>query len=172
MRLVLMRHAKSSWPHGVDDLDRPLTDRGVRDCAVAAAYLSAQPWRIEHAVVSPAVRTQQTWETVSRQLTYDISSELEPDIYEAGLGSLLSVLNRQTTKTIALVGHSPGMPRMALGLSDNQESRPAVLMRMKYPTLGIAVLEADLPWNEWELGCAKLLDFVVPRAEPHGDDID
>ncbi|MGQ3295308.1 MAG: SixA phosphatase family protein, partial [Shinella sp.] len=30
-RLLLLRHAKSAWPEGVEDHDRPLSDRGRRD---------------------------------------------------------------------------------------------------------------------------------------------
>ena len=30
-RLLLLRHAKSAWPDGVEDPDRPLSDRGRRD---------------------------------------------------------------------------------------------------------------------------------------------
>ena len=29
--LILVRHAKSSWEYDVDDADRPLKQRGVRD---------------------------------------------------------------------------------------------------------------------------------------------
>ena len=29
--LVLIRHAKSSWSHGLQDVDRPLSDRGFND---------------------------------------------------------------------------------------------------------------------------------------------
>ncbi|RZI88087.1 MAG: phosphohistidine phosphatase, partial [Microbacterium sp.] len=40
--LVLVRHAKSDWGDpGLDDHDRPLNDRGLRDAPAVAARLAA-----------------------------------------------------------------------------------------------------------------------------------
>ncbi|MGO7770641.1 histidine phosphatase family protein, partial [Rhizobium ruizarguesonis] len=33
-RLILLRHAKSAWPDGVDDRERPLADRGRKAARV------------------------------------------------------------------------------------------------------------------------------------------
>ena len=42
-RLIIIRHAKSSWDFGLNDIDRPLESRGVKDAAkiatACAAYL-------------------------------------------------------------------------------------------------------------------------------------
>jgi len=42
-RLIVIRHAKSSWDFGLNDIDRPLESRGVKDAAkiatACAAYL-------------------------------------------------------------------------------------------------------------------------------------
>ncbi|WP_399494409.1 hypothetical protein [Streptomyces sp. P9(2023)] len=38
-RLVVLRHAKSAWPEGVPDYDRPLGPRGLRDAPAAGRRL-------------------------------------------------------------------------------------------------------------------------------------
>ncbi len=40
-RLVLLRHAKSAYPPGVADHERPLNDRGRRDAPEAGRWLDA-----------------------------------------------------------------------------------------------------------------------------------
>ncbi len=45
-RLLIIRHAKSSWDFGQADIDRPLESKGVKDAAkVAAACLASLPER-------------------------------------------------------------------------------------------------------------------------------
>ena len=39
--LVLMRHAKSDYPDGVDDHERPLAARGIREAGLAGDWLRA-----------------------------------------------------------------------------------------------------------------------------------
>ncbi|MSW11732.1 MAG: histidine phosphatase family protein, partial [Actinobacteria bacterium] len=39
-QLVLIRHAKSAYPVGVDDHERPLNERGVRDATAVGEWLA------------------------------------------------------------------------------------------------------------------------------------
>ena len=56
-----MRHAKSDWPPGVPDRERPLTKRGRRDATAAGDWLQEQGYVPDRVVVSPAQRTRETW---------------------------------------------------------------------------------------------------------------
>src|SRR5690242_15813577 len=60
-RLILLRHAKSDWPEGVADLDRPLAERGRADAPVAGREL-ARLGVPDVVLCSPAQRTRATWE--------------------------------------------------------------------------------------------------------------
>src|SRR4051812_25496488 len=62
--LVLMRHAKAVQS-GPSDLERQLTDRGVVDATEAGQWLAGRGIEPHQALVSSAVRTQQTWEAVN-----------------------------------------------------------------------------------------------------------
>ncbi len=165
--LFLIRHAKAAWPAGVSDFERPLAERGMRDCVVGESLLNGTNFDL--ALVSSAYRTQST----ANLLNLNANARLNlDDIYDASLGGLLHVLNQQQVNTLAIIGHSPGMPMLAWFLSGNRNSSQAQALRTKFPTLGIAKLEADLPFEDWHEGCATLLDFQVPRAEPGSEDID
>ncbi|MCV0397761.1 MAG: histidine phosphatase family protein [Rhizobiaceae bacterium] len=68
-RLFLLRHAKASRDEpGLDDFDRPLTERGLDDAARIGQVMADRGWWPRRALVSPAVRTRQTWGLAAREL--------------------------------------------------------------------------------------------------------
>ena len=52
-RLVLLRHAKSAWPDGVPDTQRPLNNRGRRDARAAGQWLRENVGGLGAVVCSP-----------------------------------------------------------------------------------------------------------------------
>ena len=61
-RIIVMRHAKSSWKSGArDDHARPLNKRGRRDAPRIAARLAELGWVPERVISSDSERTRQTW---------------------------------------------------------------------------------------------------------------
>lgn len=171
-RLVLIRHAKAAWPDHVNDIDRPLAARGVADCAVVADELARRSIDIDYAAVSVATRTQQTWELIATKLAKTPTVTTFTSLYEASVGSILSVINTFNVETLAVVGHAPGMPRTAFALHNGEQNTHLSQLSLKFPTLGIAVLESDKPFSEWEPGSAELVDFFIPRANPNSHDND
>ena len=62
MRLILMRHAKSSWTEvGLTDHQRPLNARGRRDAPRMAAALHDLDMAPDLVLSSDSVRTRATW---------------------------------------------------------------------------------------------------------------
>ena len=58
--LVLLRHAKSGYPGGVRDHDRPLADRGRHEGALAGDWLRRHVPPVDEVLCSTALRAQQT----------------------------------------------------------------------------------------------------------------
>ena len=77
-RLLLLRHAKSAWPEGVEDHDRPLGDRGRRDAPRMGAYMASAGLQPGFALVSSARRTQETWALVEPALAARCASRTVP----------------------------------------------------------------------------------------------
>jgi phosphohistidine phosphatase len=166
-RLIVMRHAKSDWPPYVADIDRPLGDRGRTDAAEAGRWLGRQDFSCDVALVSPALRTRQTWQLVSGQLAEPPAVNLTDAIYDAHFSELLQVVRAVAAKcqTVVLVGHNPGCAMLAEDLA-GPSSDVASMDRLsfKYPTLGCAVLEFSGEWDRLEPDSAVLRDFAVPRG--------
>ena len=66
-RLMIMRHAKSSWRSQVPtDHERPLNTRGRRDAARVGKRLAKLGCVPDHVVGSDSRRTQETWERMQK----------------------------------------------------------------------------------------------------------
>lgn len=165
-RLILFRHAKSAWPEGVADIDRPLNDRGRAAAPRMGAYLAAEGLRPDHVMVSPARRTAQTWEAVKAEFQ-GIESETVPSLYEAGAMRILDAVRSapDTAASLLVIGHNPGLADLALLLSGSGPETLLQRMREKYPTAGVAVIDfAITDWAAVGHGGGRLERFVTPRG--------
>jgi phosphohistidine phosphatase len=165
-QLVLLRHAKSEQPPGVEDLERPLAERGVADATVAGAELAGilVP---ELVLCSPARRTRQTWRLVSLALHPAPPSRIEPAIYGADTGELLDVVRAlpDGVRTAMVVGHEPTMSTTSVALAGPGSDAGALeRLTQKYPTSGMAVFRLTGGWSGIGSGNAVLEQFLVPRG--------
>jgi len=161
--LVLLRHAKSAYPRGVGDHERPLSGRGRRDAPVAGRLIAQHvPW-IATALVSTAVRTQQTWDLAAPALQVDDKRDM-PELYLASADAMLARLRDETGPSVIVVAHNPGTEVLAERLTRNTSSPDYRQMVAKFPTAAFAVLTSDEPWAHWGLGSARLEAFVVARG--------
>jgi phosphohistidine phosphatase len=62
--LLLLRHAKSAWPDGVADLERPLARRGERAAELVGRFLADHGLVPDRVLSSPARRAAETAERV------------------------------------------------------------------------------------------------------------
>jgi phosphohistidine phosphatase len=164
-RLLLLRHAKSSWDDpAIEDHDRPLTARGRKGAASIAKYLKAK--KLEPAIVlcSTAKRAQETLEHLRPALPNSTTIKIEPKLYSAGSKELTTRLRRlsNATDSVLVIGHNPAMQELAVSLV--RKGRKSEALREKFPTGALAVL--DVPINEWrsiQPGEASLADFATPK---------
>ena len=161
--LILLRHAKSDYPSGVADIDRPLAPRGERDAAAAAWWLRTGYPVIDEVLVSPAVRAQQTWGYVA--VGVEAGSVRTDDRIYADWGERLPAVVADLdpgTNTALIVGHNPGIEELARALAGGWSTARDRLER-KFPTSGIAVLRFAGAWSD--PGSTELVMFAVPRAD-------
>jgi len=158
-----MRHAKSDYPTGVVDHDRPLAPRGIREAGLAGDWLRSNVPPIDRVLCSSATRTRQTLECTGLTAPVDYSDRL----YGATPGTMIEEINEvvDEVSTLLVVGHEPTVSQVALGLAGPETSDPdaAAQISMKFPTSGIAVLRVPVSWSALELSAAGLIAFHVPR---------
>lgn len=160
---MLLRHAKSDYPEGVADHDRPLAARGIREAGLAGEWLRDNVPTIDRVLCSSATRTRQTLDLT--QITAP-ASYLD-QLYGATPGTMIDEINGVTdaVTTLLVVGHEPTISQVALGLAapDGSDDAAAEQISMKFPTSGIAVLRIPGSWAGLELSGAELVSFHVPR---------
>ncbi|MDT0486688.1 MULTISPECIES: SixA phosphatase family protein [Streptomyces] len=166
-RLVVLRHAKSAWPEGVADHDRPLGPRGRRDAPEAGRTLAASDLLPDLALCSTAVRARQTWELASAQWGTPPTVRLDPKLYGADVPELLAAVHETPPEvvTLLLVGHNPGLEELVLTLAGDSLDDALDEVRVKFPTSAIAVLTwHGTSWQALEPGTALLTSVMVPRG--------
>jgi phosphohistidine phosphatase len=170
-RLMLLRHAKTETdaPSGRDQ-DRRLDERGLRDAAEMGGWISRHPPFPNLVLVSPAVRTQQTWDiawAAMKGVVAEPQVELVEDLYGADPAQLLSSIRMASVsdpKRLMLVGHNPGMHELALALAGSGEAAARKALSDNLPTSGLAVLDfATDDWDDVAFRRGKLVLFVSPK---------
>jgi phosphohistidine phosphatase len=163
--LLVIRHAKSDYPEGVEDRDRPLTDRGKRDAAALAQPLRDAGWP-EVVLCSSAVRARQTWEAVEAAVDEPATVRYEPSLYAASARTMLGLVRGtpDDVARLAVVGHNPGMHELALDLAGSGEARAMEQLGAKLPTAAVAVLDVERPWRDLGAGDAVLRELHVGRG--------
>jgi phosphohistidine phosphatase len=161
--LLLMRHAKSSYPPGVADHERPLAPRGIREAGLAGDWLRANVPPIDAVLCSTATRARQTLAKSGVDATVRYSERL----YGATPGMMIDEINgvADTVNTLLVVGHEPTASDVAIGLAGADGTDAAAVERIseKFPTSAIAVLTVAGDWKTLELNGAALVGFQVPR---------
>ncbi|MGN6577815.1 MAG: SixA phosphatase family protein [Nocardioides sp.] len=154
--LVLVRHAKSDWSHGLPDRERTLAPRGRRQAPEAGLWIREHLDPLDLAVVSPAVRARSTWELVAAQLG-DVATRVDERVYAASAEELLEVVRGLPgrARTVALVGHNPGLEDLLELLTGEWATMP---------TSALAVLELAGDWADASSGSATLTWSGRPPA--------
>ena len=165
--LLLLRHAKSDYPPGLADHDRPLAPRGVREAGLAGDWLRAHAPAVDAVLCSTATRTR---ETLARTRVAAPVAYVDR-LYDATPGTVIEVINGvqssfdNDVQTLLVIGHEPAMSAVALGLAtaEGSNSTAAEQISVKFPTSAIAVLRSGLSWDQLALDGASLVTFHVPR---------
>jgi phosphohistidine phosphatase len=112
MELLIIRHAiafernRRRW---ADDGARPLSPPGIRRSRKAAAGLTELCEAPERLLTSPLVRARQTAKILTEVAGWppaEIAPELTPG---KGAAAVLTLLGRDRSKRIAIVGHQPDL---------------------------------------------------------------
>ena len=166
-RLLLLRHAKSSWDNpGLDDFERPLSDRGRRAAPAMGQYLLDHDLVPDYVLCSPARRAAETWEHIAPLLNGAVPVEYEPGLYLASPSAILTYVQSQPVEheAVMVVGHNPGMESTAVRLTGAGDPELIRQMWTKYPTAALAQIEFDAElWGEIDWGEGDLKRFVRPR---------
>lgn len=171
-RLLLLRHAKSSWSDPRQaDFERPLNPRGRKACERLGPFLAEQVRPPALVLCSPALRTRETWERIAQATGWDAPVRHERSLYAASTVALRDLLSNlgdaEGAASMLIVGHNPALQDLAVSLIGRGRADQIEKLTDKLPTGGLVEMEADFgAWANLTPGCARLLGFVTPRRLP------
>jgi phosphohistidine phosphatase len=175
LRLMLLRHGKSSWPSGLQDIERPLSERGEAAARLMGGYLAHHGLApADRVLCSPARRTRDTWAGVWAGISAATSTPLpaatdivfDGRLYGATRQGILSVIQDQgdSVHTLLLIGHNPGLQEAAEWLIAAGDVELREQLHEKFPTAGLAVIDFALDrWSRVHARSGRLDRFVTPR---------
>ncbi|MGI9416976.1 MAG: SixA phosphatase family protein [Geminicoccaceae bacterium] len=170
-RLLLLRHAKSSWDQdGLDDAERPLAPRGRKAAPLMGRYISGRRLVPDLVLCSTAERARQTLELViaewERSAGESVRVEMRTSLYLAHPGELLAALKRidDGVERLMIIGHNPGLAILAERLAAKGDPRGMKALSKKFPTAALAVIDLDVErWADAAPGTGYLQSMVRPK---------
>jgi phosphohistidine phosphatase len=108
---------------------------------------------------SSATRARQTLDLLDLATTTEVL--VEDELYGATATVLLARLRRvgNTTPSVLLIGHNPGIQDTAISLAESPED-----LTDKFPTATLAeLLVPNAAWKDLRPGIARLQALVVPK---------
>lgn len=160
-KLIIIRHAKSSWDSAsATDFDRPLNDRGHKDAPAMAKRLLKKDIKIDAFVSSPANRALTTATYFAEAYEKKFKHIIQiPALYHPSMEVFYSVIEEleNDLKTVAIFSHNPGITDFVNELTTARIDN--------VPTCGIFGVKADIKkWKEFAEAEKEFWFFDYPKA--------
>ncbi|WP_333809794.1 SixA phosphatase family protein [Flavobacterium sp.] len=154
--LILIRHSKSSWDAPVQDIDRSISQRGVRDAHLIASKTSTILPSSYIVWSSKAKRTQETAYIFSQYLSIPIETILfSEELYTFDVKKLEKCINKceNSYDSLILFGHNEAITKFVNKFGD--------LYIENVPTSGVVALQFNT--NDWNnLSEGKTIATLFP----------
>ncbi len=160
LKLGLVRHAKSSWSHtDLNDHDRPLNKRGIRDAPIMAQKVELLFGSPDLLISSTANRALTTAKVFKEAMNLeDMALVQEGGLYHASIDDMMDCVSLidPEVKYAMLFGHNPTTTYLA-------NSFPGDMID-NVPTCGVIILESTADtWLNLNQANTKRLAFIYPK---------
>ena len=165
--LLLLRHGKSDWPNGVEDIDRPLRSRGYKDSVRIGIWLVNNNLQPKLIYSSPALRAVATAGRVKKIIRSEPTScKIEPIFYYGSHNDYLDEIRSfpSASTRVMVVAHNPALEIIVSELSGG----PQLFFNEKLHmlTCSLAIFRFEKTWKDINPGAGKLLHLIHPKTLP------
>ncbi len=157
-RLYITRHAKSDWANpGLDDIDRPLNERGKKDVPSMAEKMKTLQYQVDHIISSNARRARETADLFHTHYP-QATIKNEHQLYHADIDEIFQTcieLDKEADN-VMLVCHNPGITYFANVICGANVDN--------VPTCGVLVIDVDSnDWASLDMSKFHLVNFIYPK---------
>ena len=157
-RLYLTRHAKSDWAQlGIDDVDRPLNERGKKDAPNMAQNMKNMGYRVDCIISSHANRAFET-ATCFHAHYPDAILVKEHQLYHADIDEIIHTCLELDAgvNNVMMVCHNPGITYFANVICGANLNN--------VPTCGVLVIDIETDdWTSIDMSKFTLHQFLYPK---------
>ncbi len=157
MKLILIRHAKSSWNTPVQDFDRPLSKKGINDAHNVSDVLVRNLPKTSIIWTSPAKRARETALIFAQNFLIPLESVIQKrELYTFEAGELEKIIKscENSHSNLILFGHNDAITKFVNKFGD--------LSIENVPTSGVVEIDFDNDdWNQISKG--KIVQTIFPR---------
>ncbi len=158
--LYIVRHAKSSWADlSMQDIDRPLNQRGKRDAPIMSSKCIELKYIPELIITSNAKRAQETADCFIEKFGLRQSqTEVNGKLYHAPEDTYFeeAQLIDDSIASAMMFGHNPGITYLANNVSDKYIDN--------VPTCGVLIITSTASsWVDIDPMNSKLINFIYPK---------
>ena len=155
-KLILIRHAKSSWEYNVKDHERPLNTRGLKNADMISNNLKNQI-NPDLIVSSEAVRAKTTAEIFIKNLNIDLKKfHLNDDLYDFSGDALIRVIknSHDAIDELMIFGHNNAITYFVNCFGD--------ITIDNVPTCGVTIITFEIAsWKDLKRG--RTIKTLFPR---------
>ncbi|WP_242205844.1 SixA phosphatase family protein [Aestuariivivens insulae] len=156
-KLILIRHAKSSWKYNVIDHERPLNERGENDAKLVSNHMVGSGLKPDLVLVSDATRTRLTANTFIETLNIERDIvQFNHDLYDFSGYNLTQVIKdcNSYVDTLMVFGHNHAITAFVNTYGNAYIDN--------VPTCGVVIIAFDIEsWNDLKQG--ETIKTIFPR---------
>ena len=153
--LILVRHAKSSWKYDVEDVNRPLKNRGITDANLVSRAFNNRKLSIDNVFSSPANRAYSTCEIFLNNLNINVEKvQVVADLYDFGGHNVMFFVKslNEFSQNVMIFGHNHAFTSICNIFGD--------VFIENLPTSGLVVIDFDTnSWHDIQKGSTRFTIF-------------
>jgi phosphohistidine phosphatase len=161
-RLLLLRHAKSSWNNpSLRDFDRPLNERGIKAAPLMGEFMRKQGLDPDLILVSTAERARQTAGLLIEAGNLKGEVKYEKRLYDASISLLQEIVAETPDKfnELLIIAHNPGLEELLARFTGHVQHMA---------TASLALISFDIDsWSETLNRDGQLELFAKPKELPN-----
>jgi phosphohistidine phosphatase len=154
-KLILVRHAKSSWNHNVIDHERPLNERGLNDIPLVSKAFDNLGFKVDLVLSSDAYRAKKTSEIFTSNLSLDsLEVVYKYELYDFSGELLIKVIKScfASVNCLMVFGHNHAITDFVNQYGDKPIDN--------VPTCGVVVINFETSdWNSLKKGTTAVTIF-------------
>jgi phosphohistidine phosphatase len=130
-------------------------------------YMAAEGLVPDWVLISPSVRTQETWKFTVPALKSTVEAVIAEQLYDATPDAIIDVIKRAPAMahTLLVIAHNPGLQELALMLIASGNAGARGRLKEKLPTAGLVIIDfAFDDWSKLQRQTGRLERFASPKS--------